>query len=138
MLAGGSLSNLQALAIARNRFFGSADKGLTGLKRQPYIFASEYCHTSIQKAAMILGLGTSSVVLVETDSNGKMITSKLKKLIQEKTDNNGQPFCVVATAGTTVTGSIDPLNEIAEVAKKYKIWMHTDSVYGGALVFSEK
>ena len=54
MLAGGSLSNLQALAIARNRFFGSSEKGLTGLKRQPYIFASEYCHTSIQKGCPLL------------------------------------------------------------------------------------
>ena len=55
MLSGGSLSNLQAIGIARNRFFGSSEKGVVGLKRQPYIFASEYCHTSILKAAMILG-----------------------------------------------------------------------------------
>ena len=138
MLAGGSLSNLQAIGIARNRFFESFEKGLTGLKRQPYIFTSEYCHTSIQKAAMILGLGTNSVVLVPTDSNGKMITSALRKLIQDKINNNGNPFCIVATAGTTITGSIDPLNEIAKIAEKYKMWMHTDSVYGGALIFSEK
>ena len=138
MLAGGSLSNLQAIGIARNRFFGSSDKGLIGLKRQPYIFASEYCHTSIQKAAMILGLGTNSVVLVPTDSKGKMSTLALRQLIQDKINNNGHPFCIVATAGTTMAGSIDHLNEIAEVAEKYKIWMHTDSVYGGALIFSEK
>ena len=138
MLAGGSLSNLQAIGIARNRFFGSSDKGLIGLKRQPYIFASEYCHTSIQKAAMILGLGTNSVVLVPTDSKGKMSTLALRQLIQDKINNNGHPFCIVATAGTTMAGSIDHLNEIAEVAEKYKVWMHTDSVYGGALIFSEK
>ena len=138
MLAGGSLSNLQGIGIARNRFFGSFEKGLIGLKRQPYIFASEYCHTSIQKAAMVLGLGTKSVVLVPTDSKGKMIISELKKLIKYKNNNNGYPFCIIATAGTTLTGSIDPLNEIAEIAEKNKMWMHTDSVYGGALIFSEK
>ena len=138
MLSGGSLSNLQAIGIVRNRFFGSSEKGIVGLKRQPYIFASEYCHTSIQKAAMILGLGSNSVVLVPTDSKGKMIITALKKLIKEKIDNNGYPFCIVATIGTTITGSIDPLNEIADIAEKYKMWLHSDAVYGGALIFSEK
>ena len=121
MLAGGSLSNIQAIALARNRILGSFEKGLMGLKRKPYIFASKESHTSIQKAAMVLGLGRNSVVSIETDKNGKMKISNLDKLIKEKIKDSGFPFCIVATAGTTITGSIDNLNEISKIADKYKM-----------------
>ena len=138
MLAGGSLSNIQAIALARNRILGSFEKGLMGLKRKPYIFASEASHTSIEKAAMVLGLGTNSVVPIETDKDGKMKISNLDKSIKQKIKDSGLPFCIVATAGTTITGSIDNLNEISKIADKYKMWLHTDAVYGGALIFSDK
>ena len=115
MLAGGSLSNIQAIALARNRILGSFEKGLMGLKRKPYIFASKESHTSIQKAAMVLGLGRNSVVSIETDKNGKMKISNLDKLIKEKIKDSGFPFCIVATAGTTITGSIDNLNEFSKL-----------------------
>ena len=138
MLSGGSLSNIQAIALARNRILGSFEKGLMGLKRKPYIFASKESHTSIQKAAMVLGLGTDSVVPIQTNKDGMMQISNLDKLIREKINNNGFPFCIVATAGTTITGSIDDLNEVSKIADKYKLWMHTDAVYGGALIFSHK
>ena len=138
MLAGGSLSNIQAIALARNRILGSFEKGLMGLKRKPYIFASEESHTSIEKAAMVLGLGTNSVVPIETDKDGKMKISNLDKSIKQKIKDSGLPFCIVATVGTTITGSIDNLNEISKIADKYKMWLHTDAVYGGALIFSDK
>ena len=101
MLAGGSLSNIQALALARNRILGSFEKGLTGLKRKPYIFASKESHTSIQKAAMVLGLGTNSVVPIQTNVDGEMKISDLDKSIRQKINEKGFPFCIVATAGTT-------------------------------------
>ena len=138
MLAGGSLSNIQAIALARNRILGSFEKGLTGLKRKPYIFASEESHTSIQKAAMVLGLGTSSIISIQTNADGSMRISNLDKLIRQKIKDKGFPFCIVATAGTTITGSVDDLNEVSKIADKYKLWMHTDAVYGGALTFSDK
>ena len=138
MLSGGSLSNIQAIALARNRILGTFEKGLTGLKRKPFIFTSEDSHTSIQKAAMVLGLGTKSVVPIQTDKDGKMKTKYLDKSIRVKIKNNGLPFCIVATAGTTITGSVDNLNDVSKIADKYKLWMHTDAVYGGALIFSQK
>jgi len=138
MLSGGTLSNIQAIALARNRILGSFDKGLTGLKRKPYIFASEESHTSIQKAAMLLGLGTKSVIPIQTTCDGKIKISHLDKSIREKINDKGFPFCIVATAGTTITGSVDNLNEVSKIADKYKLWMHTDAVYGGALIFSNK
>ena len=138
MLSGGTLSNIQAIALARNRILGSFEKGLVGLKRKPYIFASEESHTSIQKAAMVLGLGTNSVVSIQTNKDGKIKISNLDKSIRQKINENGFPFCVIATAGTTTTGSVDDLNEVSKIADKYKLWMHTDAVYGGALIFSNK
>lgn len=138
MLGGGSLSNIQAIAIARNRILGSFDKGLMNLRRKPYIFASKEAHTSIKKAAMILGLGTQSVISIPTDSTGKMDIIFLNKCIKKKIKENGIPLCIVATAGTTISGSVDNLNEISKIAEKYKIWMHTDAVYAGALIFSDK
>ena len=84
MLSGGSLSNIQAIAIARNRILNTSENGLIGLKRKPYIFSSKESHTSIQKAAMVLGLGTNSVISVETDKNGTMIASDLEKKIKKK------------------------------------------------------
>jgi len=138
LLSGGTLSNIQAIALARNRILDTFEKGLTGLKRKPYIFASKESHTSIQKAAMVLGLGTNSVVPIETNKNGQMQITSLDKSIREKIKNNGIPFCIIATAGTTITGSIDNLNDVSKIANKYKLWMHTDAVYGGALIFSNK
>lgn len=138
MTSGGSLANLQALAVARNHILQVKEAGLTGLEGQPVILVSEVSHTSLHKAAMLLGLGTSSVIAVNCNHNSQMDISDLDKKIITLKENGKNPFAVVATAGTTVTGSIDPILTIADIAKKYGIWLHVDAAYGGALVFSEK
>lgn len=138
MLAGGSLANLQALAVARNKTFNSLKNGLAAIERQPVIFASEAAHTSLQKAAMLLGFGTSGVVKVAVNSDSQMDLSDLERKIGTAKNERKAAFCIVATAGTTVTGNIDPLAEIAEIAKENNLWFHVDAAYGGALVFSEK
>lgn len=138
MLAGGSPANLQALAVARNKAFNSLENGLAAIARQPVIFASEAAHASLQKAAMLLGLGTSAVTKVAVNENSQMKPGDLKRKIAEAKATGKAPFCVVATAGTTVTGNIDPLAEIAEIAEENDLWFHVDAAYGGALVFSEK
>lgn len=138
MVSGGSLANLQALAVARNHYFSVKEEGLTGLTEQPVILASEASHTSLHKAAMLLGLGTFSVIAVKTNQNSQMDTSDLEKKINKMIEEGKRPFAVVATAGTTVTGNIDPISSIAEITKKYGLWLHVDAAYGGALVFSDK
>jgi len=138
MLAGGSLANLQALAVARNSFFDSRENGITSLRQQPLIFASEAAHTSVQKAAMLLGLGTAAVVKVATNQDSQMDTADLRRKIEQAKMESNLPFCIVATAGTTTTGNIDPLEEIHRIAKEHHLWFHVDAAYGGALVFSEK
>lgn len=136
LLSGGSLANLQALAVARNLKFQALQKGIVGLQQQPVILASEVAHTSVQKAAMLLGLGTCAVIPVAITSQGQMSALTLQASIEESIATGKIPFCVVATAGTTTTGNIDHLGEIADVAQAHQLWFHVDAAYGGALIFA--
>ncbi len=136
MTSGGSLANLEALAVARNYFFESLEKGIINLSSKPVIFASEVAHASLEKASMLLGLGTKAVVKVATNANSQMDTQDLKVKLENSLKQGEYPFCIVATAGTTTTGSIDPIAQIAQIAQEYKLWLHVDAAYGGAIMLS--
>ncbi len=138
MASGGSLANALALAVARNRAFPEvAERGLTGLQRPPVLFASGAAHTSLAKAAMVLGLGRSAAVAVP-GREGRMDPQALAAAVSAARAAGRAPFAVVATAGTTVTGAIDPLPALAEVAEAEGLWFHVDAAYGGALAFSSR
>jgi glutamate/tyrosine decarboxylase-like PLP-dependent enzyme len=138
LLSGGSLGNLQALTVARNRSFPeAAEHGLHRLPQPPVVLASEAAHTSLQKVGMLLGLGTQGIIPVATNAHSQMdITDLRRKLAQAKQEGKA-PFAIVGTVGTTVTGSIDPIPEIAAVAREHHLWLHVDAVYGGALILSD-
>lgn len=131
-LSGGSLSNLQALVVARN-----SCKENVALSKL-VIFASEHAHVSIQKAAMLMGLRTDNVIKITTNSKYQMDVANLELQIKNQQEQGNLLLAIVATAGTTVTGSIDPLESIANLAKSHGIWLHVDAIYGGALMFSDK
>ena len=137
MLSGGTLSNLQALLVARNTKLNIKNGNIFSIKKEPVIFTSEHSHDSIQKIGMMIGIGTENVLKVKTDENSKIDISDLESQIKEQIKLGKQPFAIVATAGTTVSGNIDPLNEISVIAKKHDLWLHIDAIYGGAVIFSE-
>jgi len=138
MLSGGSLANLQALTVARNHILQTKVKGLHELPGQPVILVSEAAHTSLEKAAMVLGLGNKGVRTVPTNEHSKMDISALRQILTDLKNEESLPFCLVGTAGTTTTGNIDPLRELSEITREQNIWFHVDAAYGGALLFSKK
>ncbi|KAL4946137.1 hypothetical protein BDV06DRAFT_208958 [Aspergillus oleicola] len=134
---GGSASNTTSIVIARNNLYPSTKTDGNG-DYKFVLFTSAHGHYSIEKAAQMLGLGSSSVWAVPIDKEGRMIPSELEKLVQKALDENRTPFYVNATAGTTVMGSFDPFNEIAAICKKYNLWFHIDGSWGGSFAFSQR
>uniref|UniRef100_A0AAY4A2Q6 Glutamate decarboxylase 2 n=1 Tax=Denticeps clupeoides TaxID=299321 RepID=A0AAY4A2Q6_9TELE len=135
---GGAISNMYAMLLARFKMFPEVkEKGMCSVPRLA-AFTSEHSHFSIKKGAAALGIGTESVICIKADERGKMIPSDLEKRILEAKQKGFVPFFVSATAGTTVYGAFDPLIAIADICKKYNIWMHVDGAWGGSLLMSRK
>lgn len=132
---GGSSSNTAALLIARDTFFPAIKThGYKDLKL--VIFTSVDSHYSVTKAAIICGLGAANVCKIRTDVGGRMVLSDLKSAICKAQSEGKTPFFVNATAGTTVRGAFDPLEEIADVCANHNLWMHVDGSWGGSFIFS--
>ncbi|XP_030753463.1 cysteine sulfinic acid decarboxylase [Sitophilus oryzae] len=135
---GGSIANGYAISCARHYFYPEVKtKGLHGMKKLA-VFTSEDAHYSIKKLASFLGLGTENVHLVKTDSIGKMDPEHLEQLIKKSIDDGSAPFIVSATAGTTVLGAFDPIEKLADICEKYKLWLHVDAAWGGGALVSKK
>jgi aromatic-L-amino-acid decarboxylase len=96
------------------------------------LYVSEQAHSSIEKAAITLGIGQSGVRKIGTDSEYRMDAAALARAIEEDRDRGYTPFCVVATIGTTSTTSIDPVPEIAAICRNEGLWLHVDAAYGGS------
>jgi glutamate/tyrosine decarboxylase-like PLP-dependent enzyme len=136
MTTGGSNANLLAVLCARS----DSDPGLrrTGLPHNRFrIYVSEEAHYSFDKAANITGIGTENVVQVPCNGWGEMISEELERLIIADVQNGYAPVMVGATAGTTVFGAFDPIEEIAAICEAHEIWFHIDAAWGGGAVFSE-
>jgi L-2,4-diaminobutyrate decarboxylase len=136
---GGSISNLLALLIARDSAAGRAGMdarryGVQGLAK-PVVFCSELAHFSIQRACAALGLGEEAVVPIASDNDFRM---RLDLLETELAKPGRTPIAVVATAGTTDYGSIDPIAGIAALARAHGAWLHVDAAYGFGALFSDR
>ncbi|WP_223205546.1 pyridoxal phosphate-dependent decarboxylase family protein [Gordonia jinghuaiqii] len=137
---GGSISNLLALMIARDHT--AARRGIdvrhdgVGALRRPVVFCSRVAHFSVHRACAALGLGESAVIPVDVDSQHRMIPEALEAAIRDA--GAATPLAIVATAGTTDFGTVDPLPEIADIAERHEIWLHVDAAYGFGALFSDR
>lgn len=132
---------LLALAAARHRSVDAVrSRGLVGRDDLPRltVYTSDQTHSSVDKAALTLGLGLDQVRRVASDAELRVIPEALEAAIEADLAAGYRPMALVATAGTTSTGSIDPLPEVAALARRYDLWLHVDAAYaGGAAVCPE-
>lgn len=134
---GGSSSNLSSLVVARNTLFPECKK-LGSRAHDFVIFTSAHGHYSVEKSAMICGMGSDSVWGVPVDDQGRMRPDELRRLVAKAKEEGKTPFYVNATAGTTVRGSFEPFEEVSAVCKEFGLWMHIDASWGGPVAFSAK
>ena len=141
--SGGTQSNLMGLMLARDAFFARQghsvqQDGLIGDLRKIKVFCSANAHFSVQKNMALLGFGYQCVTQVKTDEYARMDLNDLAEKVAQAHANGEQIMAIVATAGTTDAGAIDPLRDIAQIAAQHQIWLHVDAAWGGALLLSEQ
>ena len=133
---GGSMSNYMALVMARD-----AKDPLCkteGISKPLVVYTSKESHYSNAKNVSFAGIGRNNIRYIQADSRGQMIPAKLEEQIIEDLSNGFIPTYVNATAGTTVLGAFDPIDEIADITEKYKVWLHVDGAYCGSVIFSDE
>jgi aromatic-L-amino-acid decarboxylase len=129
LTGGGSSANLMALAMAREAKIPANETGLRSAP-QVVVYASEEVHMSIPKSIALLGIGRKNLKLIPTDHDFRLIPAELELAIEQDKKEGKIPIAVIASAGTVNTGAIDPLPEIAAIARRHSLWMHIDGAYG--------
>lgn len=124
------MANLTAAFIARDDKLAESEFHLGT------VYVSDQTHSSVAKGLQIIGIQTKNIRKVETNDQFEMKVDHLNQLIEEDKKEGKIPFLVVATAGTTNTGSVDPLKAIAQVAKEANLWMHVDGAFGASALLS--
>lgn len=139
LTSGGAQANLTALLAAR-QVKAQGNVWRRGVEASPRlrILASEHAHYSVSRAAGIMGLGTDAVIKVPADAQGRMRMEALNAARAASINQGEHPFAVVATAGCTPTGSIDPLRSIGEFCREHGLWMHVDGAHGASALLSER
>lgn len=129
--SGGSISNVSCMIAARDEKLKDIDlsKGTA--------YCSDQTHICVIKGLRMIGIREEQVRVIPTDDKFKMRTDILLEKVKEDIKSGKKPFLVVGTVGTTNTGSIDPLNEIADICEEYNMWFHIDGAYGASILFSD-
>jgi aromatic-L-amino-acid/L-tryptophan decarboxylase len=131
--SGGSLGNLMALAMARESRASANEDGV----QQGVVYASEEVHMSIPKAMAMLGLGRANLRLIQVDENMRIDVPALETAIARDREAGTRGIALVGSAGTIMSGAVDPLAELAEVARRHDLWFHIDGAYGAAAALAE-
>lgn len=133
LTSGGSIANLIALTAARDHHQIKNEKILKAV-----IYMGNQTHHCVHKAIRIIGLEDAEIKHIPLDERGKLIPSALAQQIALDKATGKLPFLVIASAGTTDVGAVDPLKEIGAIAKKEALWFHVDAAYGGFFILSEQ
>ena len=129
-VSGGSMANLTALTAARDA------KLMPQERKAAVAYLSDQTHSSVARALHIIGFCPEQIRILPSDAAFRMDTDALERTIRKDLAAGLRPFAVVATAGTTNTGSIDPLEKIAGICRRFDLWMHVDGAYGASLLLS--
>ncbi len=131
LVSGGSAANLTALACAREARIGAMDD-------QAVVYLSDQTHSSVARAARALGFRPGQVRVIPTDAHVRMRSDALEGAIAADRADGRRPLMVVANAGTTAAGAVDPLHEVSEICRREEIWLHVDGAYGAFACLSER
>ena len=137
--SGGNEANFSGLALAlASAFPNSVEQGVASIGAQPTLYASAESHHSLDKSAGLLGIGRRALRRIAVNDAVQLDPQKLDQAIREDQASGRKPFCVVATAGTTNSGTVDDLVAIAEICKSRQLWLHVDGAYGASAIFSDQ
>ncbi len=129
-----SVGLAHALSAAREQVRpGTRRNGLSKGSKSLRLYASDQAHSSLEKAAILLGLGETNVIRVATDEAFRLRPEALEEAIQADCAEGHEPMAVIATVGTTSTAAVDPLRSVAAICRRHHLWMHVDAAYGGAM-----
>ncbi|MCK5904645.1 MAG: aminotransferase class V-fold PLP-dependent enzyme [Gammaproteobacteria bacterium] len=133
---GGSMANFMGLLMARDHF--DPDIRDKGMQQTLIAYSSTESHYSMAKNATFAGIGRDNVRYIAANGEGKMRVDALEKQIKADLADGLSPFFVNATAGTTVLGTYDPIQDLADICKHYNLWLHVDGALGSAVMFSQE
>jgi len=138
--SGGSMANMIALLVASRRKSGAevSRRGLWNSGPPMTVYSSEEVHMSIAKAADILGFGRDHVRVIACDDRQRIRLDLLRQKIEADASEGLRPFCLVGSAGTVNTGAVDPLAELAHIAREFDLWFHVDGAYGAPGVLDQR
>lgn len=136
VVPGGSSANFMAIHCAKQKYFPEMKtKGLQNKICKVYVSAD--AHYSFKKAAAVLGIGTDHVTAIAVDDRGRMQPDLLEQAISADKSAGYTPLLICATAGTTVYGAFDPIDQLAVISKKHDLWLHVDGAWGGPAIFTK-
>jgi aromatic-L-amino-acid decarboxylase len=137
--SGGNEANFSGLALAlAAKFPESVEEGVAAIGGQPLIYASEESHHSLDKSAGLLGIGRRALRRIAVNNSAQLDPELLEQTITKDLKAGRKPVCVVATAGTTNSGTVDDLTAISNICKRHLLWLHVDGAYGGVAIFSDQ
>ena len=130
--SGGSVATLNALAAARAHLLSP------GEQERASVYISDQTHASVSRALRVLGFADQQIRVLPTGPDLRLSAADLARAVDDDDAAGRKPFCVVATAGSTNTGAVDPLPEIADICAAHGMWLHVDAAYGGPAVLCER